>query len=213
MGKAKLEQHMEEFESHRWMPEEQALAKARSRLCGEAFDLHIYPISSRDPKTFERHYLLAVASVDPRSTGSVRLSSADADAVAIIDHGYLTDPDDYDREVLIDGIKLAREILGELTTSGWIKGEMTPGPGVSSDVGLAEFVEQSVNTYFHPASTCKMGPANDPMAVVDTAGKVHGLDNLYVCDASIFPVIMRANTNLPTVMLAEHLAGAIASIL
>ena len=47
-------------------------------------------------------------------------------------------------------------------------------------------------------------------AVVDASGRVHGLDNLYVCDASIYPRLMRANTNLPSAMLAEHLAPAIA---
>lgn len=54
-----------------------------------------------------------------------------------------------------------------------------------------------------------MGPADDATAVVDATGKVHGLEGLYVCDASIFPVLMRANTNLPSAMLAEHLAGTI----
>ena len=57
-----------------------------------------------------------------------------------------------------------------------------------------------------------MGPASDPEAVVDASGKVHGLEGLYVCDASIFPRIMRANTNLPAAMLAEHLAVPIATL-
>ncbi len=54
-----------------------------------------------------------------------------------------------------------------------------------------------------------MGPARDPLAVVDPTGKVHGLDGLYVCDAAICPTIMRANTNLPSAMLAEHMAVGI----
>jgi choline dehydrogenase-like flavoprotein len=56
-----------------------------------------------------------------------------------------------------------------------------------------------------------MGPASDTEAVVDANGNVHGINGLYVCDASIFPTLMRANTNLPAAMLAEHLAGPIAS--
>jgi choline dehydrogenase-like flavoprotein len=56
-----------------------------------------------------------------------------------------------------------------------------------------------------------MGPASDNGAVVDATGKVHGIDGLYVCDASIFPTLMRANTNLPAAMLAEHLAAHIAA--
>ena len=54
-----------------------------------------------------------------------------------------------------------------------------------------------------------MGPSSDPLAVVDPTGKVHGLDGLYVCDASIFPTLMRANTNLPAAMVAEHMAAGI----
>jgi choline dehydrogenase len=66
-----------------------------------------------------------------------------------------------------------------------------------------------VDIYYHPACTCRMGPSSDPLAVVDPTGKVHGLDGLYVCDASIFPTLMRANTNLPAAMIAEHLAAGI----
>jgi choline dehydrogenase-like flavoprotein len=67
-----------------------------------------------------------------------------------------------------------------------------------------------VGIYFHPTCSCRMGPASDPLAVVDADGRVHGLDGLFVCDASIFPKLMRANTNLPAAMLAERLAPAIA---
>ena len=67
-----------------------------------------------------------------------------------------------------------------------------------------------VGIYYHPACSCRMGPTGDPLAVVDATGRVHGLDDLYVCDASIYPHLMRANTNLPSAMLAEHLAPAIA---
>ena len=62
--------------------------------------------------------------------------------------------------------------------------------------------------YYHPVGACKMGPDSDPAAVVDSTGKVHGLDNLYVADASIMPVVPRANTNLPTLMLAERIVAS-----
>jgi choline dehydrogenase-like flavoprotein len=60
---------------------------------------------------------------------------------------------------------------------------------------------------YHPVGTCKMGPADDPRAVVDARGQVHGLEGLYVADASIMPVIPRANTNVPTLIVAEKLAA------
>jgi choline dehydrogenase-like flavoprotein len=83
------------------------------------------------------------------------------------------------------------------------------GPQALTRDDLREYVTGSVGIYYHPACSCRMGPSGDPTAVVDPKGRVHGLDNLFVCDASIFPVIMRANTNLPAVMVAEHLAATI----
>ena len=74
---------------------------------------------------------------------------------------------------------------------------------------MPDFIRRHVGIDYHPACSCRMGPASDPEAVVDATGKVHGLENLYVCDASIFPTLMRANTNLPAAMVAEHLAGVI----
>ena len=63
--------------------------------------------------------------------------------------------------------------------------------------------------YYHPVGTCKMGPESDPDAVVDARGKVYGVDNLYVADASIMPIVPRANTNLPALMVAERVAAGL----
>ncbi len=61
---------------------------------------------------------------------------------------------------------------------------------------------------FHVSGTCRMGAADDPDAVVDPAGRVRGVENLRVADASMMPIVPRANTNLPTMMIAEKLAAA-----
>jgi choline dehydrogenase len=61
--------------------------------------------------------------------------------------------------------------------------------------------------YFHPVGTCKMGPASDTTSVVDARGKVHGVDNLYVADASIMPVVPRANTNIPALVVGERISA------
>ncbi len=60
--------------------------------------------------------------------------------------------------------------------------------------------------YYHPVGSCKMGTAQDQQAVVDSRGQVHGVANLYVADAAAMPVIPRANTNLPTAVVAERIA-------
>ena len=75
----------------------------------------------------------------------------------------------------------------------------------TANVDSIEAVRRNSLHYYHPVGACKMGPDSDPAAVVDPTGKVHGLDNLYVADASIMPVVPRANTNLPTLMLAERI--------
>ena len=79
---------------------------------------------------------------------------------------------------------------------------------VADDSRLAEHIRTNVAGTFHVSGTCRMGAAGDPSAVVDPMGRVRGVENLRVADASIMPIIPRANTNLPTLMIAEKLAVA-----
>jgi choline dehydrogenase-like flavoprotein len=74
---------------------------------------------------------------------------------------------------------------------------------------LRTAIVDQLNTYHHPVGTCRMGTASDDMAVVDSGGSVYGVTGLSVVDASIFPSIPNANTNVPTLMAAEHLAPAL----
>jgi choline dehydrogenase len=67
----------------------------------------------------------------------------------------------------------------------------------------------SIASYCHPAGTCQMGPATDPAAVVDATGAVHGVEDLYVADASIMPAITRGNINLPTAMIGARVAAGL----
>jgi choline dehydrogenase len=206
---AALEQELHAFEQAHWTPEEQALLKARSKQCTEAFDLHLYSVAGREADQTTRYYSVTVSSVAPVSHGRLRLASADPTAAPLIDHGYLSDPSGTDLEVLLDGVRLAREVMAEPLADGRLAAELVPGPEAGSRAELARFIERSVGMYYHPACSCRMGPADDPLAVVDAAGAVHGIAGLYVCDASIFPTLMRANTNLPAAMAAEHLAAVI----
>jgi 5-(hydroxymethyl)furfural/furfural oxidase len=94
-----------------------------------------------------------------------------------------------------------------------VHGFITQGTRVDSlladDTKLTAFVGNSVSGVWHASGTCKMGAASDPMAVTDGAGRVHGVGGLRVCDSSIMPAIPRANTNMPTLMLAERIADLI----
>jgi len=206
-GTRELEEMMAAFAREHWMPEEQTIAKARSSRCGEAFDLHIYPVGGRDRRTPARwNWTLEVACLTPRSRGALKLASADSAVAPIIDHRYLSDPDDDDLRVLADGVALARDIASQPALSRLAGREISPGGSVVARGEIEAFVRANCLHYFHPVGTCRMGPASDPSAVVDARGKIHGLDNAYVADASIMPIIPRANTNVPALVIGERIA-------
>jgi choline dehydrogenase len=117
--------------------------------------------------------------------------------VSILGH-----PDDPPR------LRLARRLAATPPLAKQLDTELWPGPQLRSDAELADAISAALNVYQHPVGTCRMGPAEDRDAVVDPAGRVHGIQALQVADASIMPTIRRANTNLPTLMLAERIAEA-----
>jgi choline dehydrogenase len=208
-GTPELVAAMQAFgEAGGWLYEEQTIAKARSSLCQSAFDLHLYPIGGLTSGNGSSWlFTLPVAHMTPRSRGSLRISSGDPAAPPVIDHGYLTDPQGYDCAVLLDGIEVVRTLAEQLPLAQLIGAETLPGLQVHRRDELRTYVLGHAEHYYHPVGTCKMGPASDPLAVVDTCGQVHGLEGLTVADASIMPVIPRANTNIPCVVVGEKIAS------
>jgi 5-(hydroxymethyl)furfural/furfural oxidase len=83
---------------------------------------------------------------------------------------------------------------------------------LADDATLDAFTLKNVFGIWHPSGTCRMGRAEDPLAVVDPAGKVIGMENLYVCDASVMPCLPTANTNIPTIMIAEKMSDALKKV-
>lgn len=175
-------------------------------------DLHLFacgPFDSHRTDDGLQLLPLAVGLVDPASTGRVWLASPDPAEPPRIDPGHLTDRRDADR--LLAGIGEARRILAtEPLRSLVVGGERFPGDDVVGD-DLRARMPRLVRTYHHPVGTCRMGPDPEAGAVVDADGRLHGVDGLAVVDASIMPRIPRANTNLPTMMLAERLATRLGS--
>jgi choline dehydrogenase len=197
--------------------EGQCAVRARSADCPDAlWDLHLLPWASRcdesTPATgsasiegdYEAH--VTVFAMKPASRGRVRLSAVDPMALPSVDQAFLSDPEGLDVAALADGIDLARRVAAEEPIASLVEGEAIPGPRVADRPALERWVREAVRGYFHPVGTCRMGREEDPEAVVDGGGRVHGFDNLYVCDASIMPTIPRANTNLTTVAIAERIA-------
>jgi choline dehydrogenase len=186
------------------------MVRAGSSKCSEAsWDLHLVPWAAHDTEGItdaDWRVQLSPYVMKPVSTGSVRLRSSAPDEPLDVDLGFLADPDGTDLEVLTDGVELVRRIAATELFSERVTKEAVPGPGVDDRAGIASFLRENVRGYFHPVGTCRMGLGDDPDAVVDGAGKVHGLENVYVCDASAMPTIPRANTNLTTIAVAERIA-------
>jgi len=80
---------------------------------------------------------------------------------------------------------------------------------LEDDHAMTAFVKRSVGGTWHPSGTCRMGASNDPLAVTDARGAVHGIEGLHVCDASLMPSLPCANTNVPTIMIAERVADGL----
>ena len=210
-GSDLLKEQMSAFGETNWLPEEQTIAKARSSFCQEAFDLHIYPAGAPygdgpDPWFF----IMPIACMTPRSRGSLSILNSDPTASPVLDHGYLTDPDRYDIGVLADGIEIGRSMTRQPNLAALLGEEFAPGPEVKTRKEIEVWLENVVVHYFHPVGTCKMGPNGDPTAVVDPRGKIHGLEDGYVADCSIMPVIPRANTNVPAAVIGERIGSWLA---
>src|SRR5215469_6262811 len=209
-GTPELEAAMAEFATRYWMPEEQTIAKARSSRCNRGFDLHIYPVGGRAAHQLTAwSWALAIACLTPRSRGVLKLTSSDPAAAPQLDHAYLSDLEGEDQRVLVDGIHIARELATAPPLAALLGTEKWPGVDVLSAERVAEFTRATVVHYFHPVGTCAMGPADDRGAVVNARGRVHGLDNCYVGDASIMPVVPRANTNVPALVVGLRIADSL----
>ena len=159
-------------------------------------------------------YALGPILLAPKSTGSVTLSGPSIADPPVIDFGIFSDPSDFER--VVEGSRLIRRVMqgpalaavnGE---GGFLVPEPRPQQGAAGGGGgaeaeaeeawLREQVRKHTNTLYHPTSTCAMG------RVVDARLRVQGVQGLRVVDASVMPFLIRANTNAPTVMIAERAA-------
>jgi choline dehydrogenase len=143
----------------------------------------------------------------PESTGYVHARSLDPFQDPAIQPNYLDHPTD--RQVLLGGLKLARNLLRTPELAPYYDREELPGDAVQTDDELLDYARRYGSTAYHLVGTARMGPASDPMAVVDDQLRVHGLQGLRVVDASIMPNIPSANTYASTMMIAEKASDMI----
>jgi len=149
-------------------------------------------------------FSIGVFLLRPKSVGEVKLRSRDPLTAPEIYANYFTDKAEEDLRAVIWGLKLMRRIVASPAFDGLRGEELLPGPTVKDDEGWRAHVRTLASTIYHPVGTCKMG--SDRMAVVDDQLRVHGMRGLRVVDASVMPLVVRGNTNAPTVMIAEKAA-------
>ncbi len=163
------------------------------------------PASFKDGQhgVFDSHpgYTIAAWQHRPESRGYVRITSSDPFAAPTIQPNYLGE--ESDRRGVVKAMKLARQLMHTKAMSPYYDGEVYPGDEVQSDDELLAAARQWGNTTYHVMGTCRMGPANDPTAVVDERLRVRGMEGLRVIDASIMPAMISANLNAATMMIGE----------
>ncbi len=137
----------------------------------------------------------------------MKIRSADQNTSPKIQFNYLNEHQD--QADWIKAIQLTEEILQQPALHPYRGKRIAPNINLDSEQELLDWVKANVESAYHPCGTCRMGLPDDPMAVVDNEGRVIGIKQLRVVDASIFPEITNGNLNAPTIMVAERLSDAI----
>ena len=168
-------------------------------------EYHVQPLSlekfGEDLHSFNA-FTASVCNVRPTSRGSVHINSTDPEAPPVISPNYLST--DEDRKVAAESLRLTRKIAQQAALGPYAPEEYKPGVQYQTDEELVKAAGDIGTTIFHPVGTCKMGRANDPMAVLDSELRVRGIHHLRVVDASAMPTITSGNTAAPTMMIAER---------
>ena len=173
---------------------------------------HFLPAAMRyDGKTaFPGHgFQVHVGPMRSKSRGFVRTRSKDPREAPRILFNYLTHPDDLPE--WRRAVKLTRELFRQPAMQRYAGEEIQPGPKVESEPEIDAFIKEHCESAYHPCGTCRMGAADDPMAVVDSECRVIGIEGLRVADSSIMPQVTNGNLNAPTIMIGEkasdHILG------
>jgi choline dehydrogenase len=145
---------------------------------------------------------ISVYQLRPESLGSIHIRSADPKAQPAIRFNFLADP--IDQAAMSEGFRMIRRIVDAAPMDAYRGEEYSPGPHISSDADILDYIRNNSQTAYHPIGTCRMGTG--PNAVVDDKLKVHGIEGLRVADASIFPTMPSGNTNAPSIMVGEKAA-------
>lgn len=184
-----------------------AFARSSPELAAPNLQYHVQPLSLDkfgDPLHRFPAFTASVCDLQPSSRGHVRIATKDSYAAPKITPNYLST--EADRKTAAAALALTRRIVAAPALSRYQPQEYLPGPRYQTEEELAHAAGLIGTTIFHPVGTCRMGRADDPLAVVDSRLRVRGVDRLRVVDASIMPFIVSGNPNSPTIMIAEKAA-------
>lgn len=166
----------------------------------QASNIHIYMRAPVGVEGLKPMMPVAMNLVEQRSRGRVFLVSTNPRDLPVVDDGMLQDPDDV--AAMLSAMHFVRDFMDDEMMRPFYGGLILPAEGED----WAEFAQSTYDSHHHGSGTCKMGPASDPMAVVDGRLKMHGMDNLYVADASVIPVVPHSATNVSCLMIGERIA-------
>ena len=151
-------------------------------------------------------YQAHVGSMRSKSRGSVRLSSPNPRDKPRIKFNYMSHPEDWTEFRAC--VRLTREIFAQPAFAPF-RGETIQPPETEDDAVIDDFLRAKLESAYHPCGTCRMGAADDPLAVVDPSTRVIGVDGLHVADSSIMPRVTTGNLNAPTIMIGERASDLI----
>jgi 4-pyridoxate dehydrogenase len=190
------------------------MAFLKSREAGELPDIQLlfnaapmtaHPYFAPLRRAYADGFACRAVLLRPESRGELTLVSSDPTVAPRIRQNFLST--EKDRRTLREGVRMVRAIAGEPAMRPFIAREIAPGS--DTDDAIDALIRSTGITVHHPLGTCRMGPASDPMAVVDSALRVNGVDNLRVVDASVMPDLVGGNINAPVIMIAEKAADLI----
>jgi choline dehydrogenase len=193
------------------MPAASIIAFLKTQNYLESPDIQIqyipFSVGSLKKRIFHDFPGMAAAcyQLRPNSMGSIHICSPDPYKHPSIKFNFLSH--DLDKRVLIDAVKIMRNIV-EAKPMDLIRDfEHSPGASVSTDDEIEQYIRETAETGFHPSGTCRMGPGSN--SVVNDELKIHGLNGIRVADASIFPTIPSGNTNAACIMVGEKVSELI----
>lgn len=193
----------------------QQIVRTTSPVSGDFNDLQYYMVNHFDLAHFPELQMLAgateilgvmVVAQRPGSRGRITLRSTDPTDAPTIELNFLDDQNEMD--ILMDGVRTAWRLAHHPDILSLGQGFVVLRDAmIDNDDMVRQYVKTSLDSAYHPVGTVRMGPASNEDTVVDERGAVHGTESLYVCDSSIMPNTVRANTNLTSIMIGERTAA------